>query len=74
MTHNIEIIRFCNAKKYSSAITSMTLIDVLKSLSLDLINNVEKSDIRDACVFQYKIPKPIQHIYSLLLGTCKTVE
>ena len=49
-------------------------IDVLKSLSLDLINNVEKSDIRDACVFQYKIPKPIQHIYSLLLGTCKTVE
>ena len=73
-TQRIEIIKFCIAKKYSSAMTSITLIDVLKSLSLDLINKVEKSDIRDACVFQYKMPKPIQQIYALLSGTCKTVE
>ena len=65
-TQRIEIIKFCIAKKYSSAMTSITLIDVLKSLSLDLINKVEKSVIRDACVFQYKMPKPNSFLNSML--------
>ena len=38
----------------------------------DKKSKVEKSVIKLACVFQYKIPRPIYAIYSLLLGTLKT--
>ena len=51
---------------------SSTFIEVLNSLSLDLVNKVEKSVIKLACVFQYKIPSPMYVIYSLLFGTFKT--
>ncbi len=66
---NIEINRFCNEKKYSSAIISIIFMEVLNNRSLDLFKRVEKSDINVAWVFQKRIPNPIYEIYSLLFST-----
>ena len=66
---NIEINRFCIEKRYSSAIISITVMEVLNNRSLDLLKRVEKSDIICACVFQKRMPNPIYVMYSLLFST-----
>ena len=58
-TIDVDMKRFCMANIYSSKITSKIFNDVLNNLSLDLFNNVVKSDMSIDNEFQNNTPKAI---------------